>query len=97
MNLQGIKFDTKDGGVLPLEKYISATLAEREALLSGSKKITEVASARGLNAKYLATLWTALNDTQPSLVLDPIRAQWRTAKPTDASAIVASIASRNAS
>src|SRR5688572_17020437 len=29
VNLQGIKFDTKDGGVIPLERYLSALLHER--------------------------------------------------------------------
>ena len=28
VNLQGIKFDTKDSGLLPLEKYLAATLTE---------------------------------------------------------------------
>ena len=92
VNLQGIKFDTKDGGVLPLEKYLAATLSERDALKSGKKSVAEVARAAELNAKYLATLWTALNDTKPSLVLDQIRAQWRAAKPGDAAALVQSIA-----
>ena len=31
VNLQGIKFDTNDGGVLPLEKYLAATLELRSA------------------------------------------------------------------
>src|SRR5437667_11514095 len=29
VNLQGIRFDTKDGGVLPLDKYLAATLEMR--------------------------------------------------------------------
>src|SRR5688572_12461123 len=29
VNLQGIRFDTKDGGVLPLDKYLAATLELR--------------------------------------------------------------------
>ena len=47
VNLQGIKFDTKDGGVLPLEKYLAATLelrtsglprqAEGDAALAGPR------------------------------------------------------------
>ena len=77
VNLQGIKFDTKDGGVLPLGKYLAATLSEREALKAQKKSIADVARASGLNGKYLGTLWAALNDTKPSLLLDPIRAQWR--------------------
>src|SRR5438876_445543 len=66
VNLQGIKFDTKDGGVLPLEKYLAATLAEREAIKAGRKSIEEAARERGLNAKYLGILWTTLNDPTPS-------------------------------
>ena len=92
VNLQGIKFDTKDGGVLPLEKYLEATLAERDALKTRKKSITDVAGEKGLNAKYLGILWKALNDTQPSLVLDEVRAQWRTAKPGDADTLAKSIA-----
>ena len=74
VNLQGIKFDTKDGGVLPLEKYLAATLAERDALTTKRKSIADIAKERDLNTKYLTTLWSALNDPQPSLVLDLIRA-----------------------
>ena len=37
VNLQGIKFDTKDGGILPLEKYLAATLMERGAIKSKKK------------------------------------------------------------
>ncbi|NBV21235.1 MAG: DUF1592 domain-containing protein [Proteobacteria bacterium] len=92
VNLQGIKFDTKDGGVLPVAKYLAATLEERDALTTKRTSIAEVAKSRGLNAKYLGLLWTALNDPQPSLVLDLVRAQWRTAKPGDAPALAAAIA-----
>jgi len=112
VNLQGIKFDTKDGGVLPLEKYLAATIELRAraggfqplprdpptGTAAGSRRheppaaIITLAKEHGLNAKYLTTLWTALNDSQPSLVLDLIRAQWRAAKPADAPALAASIA-----
>lgn len=112
VNLQGIKFDTKDGGVLPLEKYLAAAIELRASagdLQSPSGKessgtaaasrrhvspaaIAQLATKHSLNAKYLTTLWTALNDPQPSLVLELIRAQWRTAKPADAPALAASIA-----
>ena len=91
VNLQGIKFDTKDGGVLPLEKYINATLVEREALKAGRKSIADVARATGLNAKYLGLLWNALNDTKPSLLLDQTRTQWRAAKPGEAATVLAGI------
>ncbi|HAM72937.1 MAG TPA: hypothetical protein DCM86_14960 [Verrucomicrobiales bacterium] len=92
VNLQGIKFDTKDGGVIPLVKYLRVTLAEREGLRSGKKSVADVARAQGVNARYLGLLWKTLNDTQPSLVLDPIRAQWRGATPAQAEAVARSIA-----
>lgn len=62
VDLQGIRFDTKDGGVLPLEKYLAA--------LKGGP-------ADGLSAKYLKTLRETLDGGAPSLLLDPIRARWR--------------------
>ena len=92
VNLQGIKFDTKDGGVLPLRKYLAATISLRAELKPGKVSVAEVARSRGLNAKYLGTLWAALNDPKPSPVLDGIRAQWRSAKPADADALTESIA-----
>ncbi len=91
VNLQGIQFETNGGGRLPVELYLRATLIERNALHAGSKTIAEAAREHGLNEKYLITLWTALNDTQPSLVLDMVRAQWRDAKPDDVPALVAAI------
>lgn len=83
VNLQGIKFDTNSGGRLPVEKYVSALLKERESLRTG-KAIAEVAKTHGLNAKYLAMLWRTLNDTKPSIVLDGIRERFRSAAPNDA-------------
>src|SRR5262245_60659097 len=77
VNLQGIVFDTNDGGRLPLEAYFAATLAEREAIRSGVKTPAAVARECGLNAKYLASLWDVLNSKEPSPLLDVIRARWR--------------------
>ncbi len=92
VDLQGIKFDTNAGGILPLEKYFAATLAERAALASGAKSIAAVATERGLSAKYLGTLWTAITSPEPSLLLDSLRARWRDAKPEDAPALAALVA-----
>jgi hypothetical protein len=85
VNLQGIKFDTKDGGVLPLEKYLALLLEEK----AGTRK--PVADKLGLNAKYLTALRGALNSKKPSLLLDPIRARWRAARPGDAAALARDI------
>ncbi len=109
VNLQGIKFDTKDGGVLPLEKYLEATLelrgapsiarqggttrtSSRAMLGAPADRIRKLAAERNLNARYLTTLWIALNGTNSSLVLDEVRTQWRAAKPGDAAALTKTIA-----
>jgi hypothetical protein len=85
VNLQGIRFNTKDGGVLPLDKYLAVLLEERAA----GRKSSPVTN--GLSAKYLKTLREALDSKQPNFLLDPIRARWRAAKPGDAAALAKEI------
>lgn len=80
VNLQGVKFDTNAGGRLPVANYILAMTKERDALAQSKKSFADVATERGLNAKYLQILWSALNDTKPSLILDSLRAKWRDGK-----------------
>ncbi len=84
VHLQGLAWETNKGGRLPVEKYLAATLEERDALAGGTKSIEEVAAQRGLNAKYLGSLWKLLNATDDSQLLSGLRQQWRSAKPTDA-------------
>ena len=98
VNLQGIKFDTKDGGVLPLEKYLEATLELRDSLPEiGNDRarrqaaVTATAARHNLSSRYLSTLWDALTSDRSSLLLDPLRAQWRAAKPGGAATLVQSI------
>ncbi len=93
VNLQGVKFDTNGGGTLPLEKYLTATLVDGPAIANGTKTLAQSAQENGLNTKYLGLLWATLNDTQPSLILDILRQQWRTAKPSDAASLATTIAS----
>eukprot|EP00456_Euglypha_rotunda_P001213 TRINITY_DN1021_c0_g1_i1.p1 TRINITY_DN1021_c0_g1~~TRINITY_DN1021_c0_g1_i1.p1 ORF type:complete len:1414 (-),score=292.66 TRINITY_DN1021_c0_g1_i1:1425-5666(-) len=91
VNLQGIVFETNGGGRLPVEKYLAATLVERDALTTGRKSIEGVAKERQLNPQYLRILWTALNDKKPSLLLDAIRTRWRMATPEQADALAAEV------
>ena len=98
VNLQGIVFNTNDGGRLPVERYLAATFDVAAALgfapaTSQSRRIAAgadvdraiaaVAKKNGLSAKYLGILWATLNDREPSLLLDTIRANWRAAKRED--------------
>jgi hypothetical protein len=64
VNLQGIAFDTNQGGLLPLERYLAATLAERTALATGRRTVEAVAAERSLSARYLGTLWRVLTDEE---------------------------------
>jgi hypothetical protein len=101
---QGISLDAGHDGFLPTEKYLLATLAERDRLAKGADAIAEVARERELNLKYLATLWNALTASdvasaggaavarEPSLILDSLRARWKTATPGDVAALAASVA-----
>ncbi len=85
---QGMELDKNKGGRLPLEKYLSATLALRP----DATQLQTVARQRGLSAKYLAGLWDLLNRNEPSLLLDPVRARWRVATPADVASLAADIA-----
>jgi hypothetical protein len=91
VNLQGIVFDTNQGGRLPIEKYLYATLLERDELLSGRKTIAAAASQHKLNGKYLGILFEATTGRSPSLLLDEFRARWRHAKPSEATNLAAEI------
>jgi hypothetical protein len=92
VNLQGVVFDTNEGGRIPLEKYFAATLAEREAILRGDVTVSAAAARHGLNAKYFERLWSSLASAEPSLVLDGLRARWRASQPKDAPALAADVA-----
>src|SRR5689334_12606545 len=75
---QGIVMDrANEAGRLPLGRYVTALIEEREALVSGEKSIAAVAATRGLSPKYLEALFRALSSKEPSLLLDPVRARWR--------------------
>ncbi|HEV3302876.1 MAG TPA: DUF1592 domain-containing protein [Planctomycetaceae bacterium] len=106
VNLQGIVFRTNEGGRLPIERYLAAAFDVAVALgvapavpntaapMSGpdvDRAIAAVTKKTGLNAKYLGILWSTLNDRNPSLSLDAIRAKWRGAKREDIALLAAEI------
>lgn len=87
VNLQGIALETNAEGRVPVEQHIKALVRERDALRSGTKTIEAVAKEHGVNAKYAALLWTGLNDSKPSVVLDEIRRQFNAATPDAATGV----------
>ena len=93
VNLQGIKFTTNQGGRLPVARYLAATLAEREALNSGTKTFESVAKERSLNAKYLRTLWETLSSDKEAdgTLLGELRKKWKATESGDPSELVTEI------
>ena len=98
VNLQGIRFDTRDGGVLPLAQYFDATLEWRGSASGKSRRseadVEALARTRGLNARYLGRLWAELNQPEASSpLLDQVRARWRQAKPGEGAAVASVVES----
>ncbi len=92
VNLQGIVFETNEGGRLPVEKYLAATLAMRGVAAKDNQGLDAFARERGLNARYLRALSATLSAGEPSLLLDKLRARWRKAKPDEAAELAAEVA-----
>jgi hypothetical protein len=76
-------------GIIPLERYVAATLREREALLTGKTTIAQVAAANRLNKKYLESLWTKLtaDDVEDNVLLADVVWHWKGAKTGDSAAV----------
>ena len=91
VNLQGIVFDTNQGGRLPLEKYLAATIDERESLTQGRESIETVARKRGLNTKYLGILWKHLTNPEASLLVKRLAQHWKVARASDVPGLAAEI------
>lgn len=83
VNLTGRPFTTNRGGLLPLARYLAASIEERDRLRSGGISIDQVATACGLSTKYLRRLWEALSAEPASPFLEPIRTAWRNSEAAD--------------
>jgi hypothetical protein len=93
VDLQGVVFETNGGGRLPLAKYMSASLALRDAEQGAglAAAVARVAAERGLSTKYLGILLQKLRGREASPLLDAVRARWRTAGVADLPALLAEI------
>ena len=78
-------------GSLPLKPYIAALVQYRGDLNSGKVTIQQVATEKGLSAKYLAVVWHTLNDAKPSFPLNRLRTVWIDAGDQDVDAIFAEV------
>lgn len=91
VDLQGVRFETNRGGVIPLEAYFRATLEAREELQAESVSLAEVAKRSGLNEKYLERLWKSLHDSEVGFPLESIQATWREASAEGAKALAGKV------
>tara|TARA_Y100000766_G_scaffold99743_2_gene85109 strand:- start:3817 stop:7908 length:4092 start_codon:yes stop_codon:yes gene_type:complete len=93
VDLHGIKFTTNQGGRLPLARYLTGILAEREALKNGTKTPESVANERSLNAKYLRNLWETLliDKAGDETAIGKLREKWNATVSEDPSELVALI------
>jgi hypothetical protein len=77
VNLQGVRFDTNEGGRLPLESYITALNESRGALDNATLSIAQLANRDGLSAKYLGLLHHALQAPSDSLLIRDLQQSYR--------------------
>ncbi|MFN7877650.1 MAG: DUF1592 domain-containing protein [Pirellula sp.] len=80
VNLQGVVFDTNDGGRLPFSLYLKAILEERDNIDQRNKTLDEIASERRLSSKYLQLMVSALRAPKGPLMAS-IAAQMKSNDP----------------
>ncbi|HTU26982.1 MAG TPA: DUF1587 domain-containing protein, partial [Pirellulales bacterium] len=80
-----------DSGRLEFGKYLAATVAHRDEVLSGKMTIEQLAAAVHLNPRYMELLWRTLTEGEASLPLSTIRTAWRSATPQDCDAVAGRI------
>ena len=94
VDLQGIKFETNQGGIIPITDYVKATIAVRDAVRAGKTiVVADIAAERGLSPVYLERLWHTFSNEEesPSFLLQRLRRQLMTAEHGDVSEMVALI------
>ncbi len=90
VNLQGVQFQTNQGGRLPLLRYLQALAIHRNSIDRGDQTLDRIAANEKLSAKYLKILWSELNQpiSPDSPVLDRLRRIWREANGPEAAQIL---------
>ncbi|MCY3006664.1 MAG: DUF1592 domain-containing protein [Planctomycetota bacterium] len=101
VNLQGIVFETNQGGRLPVEKYLVATLKIRDTLNSKptagpeelSQFIESIAQSEGLNSKYLKTLWNQFHQPDAQGLLAALQKRWQSTRLESPDPLIAEVLS----
>jgi hypothetical protein len=73
VHLQGLVWETNEGGRLPLARYFAALQNARDLLAKGTQSLEQVARETGLSPKYLATLQAVLNQPSNSFLIERVR------------------------
>ena len=86
VNLQGVAFNTNQGGRLPFDRYLQSLLRHWPKVLSGELDYESVAHGEGLSPKYLKTLADVLqtntapeNAKSQSPLINELARQWQAA------------------
>ncbi|MFO0892948.1 MAG: DUF1592 domain-containing protein [Isosphaeraceae bacterium] len=90
VQLQGLVWESKGGGQIPLESYLAATLAYRDGKAAG-RTLADLAREQRLSPRYLGLLWDELQKPSSSVLLEQVRRRWREARPGDEAAVAAMI------
>ncbi|MBM3964702.1 MAG: DUF1587 domain-containing protein, partial [Planctomycetes bacterium] len=86
VNLQGIVFETNQGGRLPIEQYLAAADELRRSTRKSEvptvdEAIETIAKEKSLSPKYLRMVWKALaeapSSTESDGMLSSLRRQWQ--------------------
>lgn len=85
VHLQGLTWDTNEGGRIPLDRYLAALISLRSSAPPSEAALQTAAQKAGLSPKYLRTLAQILTDARPSITLDATRTQLRAKTPEPAS------------
>ncbi len=92
VDLQGIKFQTNQGGLLPIKLYLQALLESRDVLQAGDRTVDAVALQTGLNRRYLSELWNMLAGTgSDSFLIGQLRTAFKLATVDEVDSLLSKI------
>lgn len=76
VNLQGVAFETNQGGRLPFDSYLIALAESWPSISDGSANLNQLSSDKNFSPKYLGTLVQILTDKSDSPLIQELQARW---------------------